>query len=82
MGGHGGTPVFHRAYHGGAGEVGQVVPALEALVAMAAERTFLLVGDSKLVSYSNLAAMIDAGVSFIASASKSYVGAEIVGGCV
>ncbi len=48
--GDGGIPVFHRAYHGGAGEVAQVVPALEALVAMAAERKFLLVGDSKLVS--------------------------------
>jgi transposase len=79
--GDGGIPVFHRAYHGGAGEVAQVVPALEALVAMAAERTFLLVGDSKLVSYSNLAAMIDAGVSFIAPASKSYVNAETLARC-
>jgi transposase len=79
--GDGGIPVFHRAYHGGAGEVAQVVPALEALVAMAGERTFLLVGDSKLVSYTNLAAMIDAKVSFIAPASKSYVGAAVLAGC-
>ena len=79
--GDGGIPVFHRAYHGGVGEVAQVVPAMEALVAMAAERTFLLVGDSKLVSYSNLAAMIAAGVTFIAPASKSYVGADVLARC-
>jgi transposase len=79
--GDGGIPVFHRAYHGGAGEVAQVVPALEALVAMAGERKFLLIGDSKLVSYTNLAAMMKAGVSFIAPASKSYVGADVLAGC-
>jgi transposase len=79
--GDGGIPVFHRAYHGGAGEVAQVVGALEALVATAGERKFLLLGDSKLVSYPNLAAMIDAGVSFIAPASKNYVGADVLAGC-
>ena len=79
--GDGGIPVFHRAYHGGAGEVAQVVPALEALVSMAGERKFLLIGDSKLVSYSNLAAVIDAGREFIAPAPKSYVGAEVLAAC-
>jgi hypothetical protein len=42
---------------------------------MAGQRRFLLVGDSKLVSYANLRAMIDAGVSFVAPASKIYVSA-------
>ncbi len=69
----GGIPVFHRAYHGGAGEVAQVTAAMEALRKLAAPRTFLMVGDSKLVSYSNLKAMIEAGVEFIAPASKTYV---------
>ena len=76
--GDGGIPVFHRAYDGGAGEVAQVVGAMEALREMAGERRFLLVGDSKLVSYKNLKAMIDAEVSFIAPASKTYVPAEIL----
>lgn len=69
----GGIPVFHRAYHGGAGEVAQVTGAMEALRKLAAPRTFLMVGDSKLVSYPNLKAMIEAGVTFIAPASKTYV---------
>ena len=34
-----------------------------------------LVGDSKLVSYGNLRDMIEAGVEFIAPASKTYVAA-------
>lgn len=73
--GDGGIPVLHRAFDGRAGEVNQVVGAMEALRAMAGERRFLLVGDSKLVSYTNLRAMIDAGVSFVAPASKIYVSA-------
>ncbi len=77
----GGVPIWHRAYDGGAGEVAQVVPAMEALSKLAGERRFLMVGDSKLVSYPNLAAMITAGVSFIAPASKSYVGADTLARC-
>jgi hypothetical protein len=74
--GDGGVPVLHRAYDGGAGEVAQVVGALTALKQMAAPRRFLLVGDSKLVSYRNLRAMLDAEVDFIAPASKTYVDAK------
>jgi len=74
--GDGGIPVFHRAFDGKAGEVNQVIGAMEALKAMAGERKFLLVGDSKLVSYKNLAAMVAAGVTFVAPAPKSYVTAE------
>src|SRR5436190_17608515 len=70
--GDGGVPVFHRAYDGGAGEVAQVVGAMTALQKMARPREFLLVGDSKLVSYTNVAAMIDANTGFIAPASKAY----------
>lgn len=74
--GDGGIPVFHRAYDGGAGEVAQVVGAMTALTKMATPRDFLLIGDSKLVSYTNVSAMIEAGVGFIAPASKTYVGAS------
>jgi len=71
--GDGGVPIFHRAYDGGAAEASQVTGAMQALRKLAGERRFLLVGDSKLVSYPNLAALIDAGVEFIAPASKAYV---------
>lgn len=74
--GDGGIPVFHRAYDGGAGEVAQVVGAMTALTKIATPRDFLLIGDSKLVSYTNVSAMIEAGVGFIAPASKTYVGAD------
>jgi hypothetical protein len=71
--GDGGVPVFHRAYHGGAGEVAQVTATMESLRKLAAPRTFLMVGDSKLISYPNLRAMVEADVEFIAPASKTYV---------
>jgi hypothetical protein len=79
--GDGGIPVFHRAYDGKAGEINQVVTAMEALKKMAASKTFLLVGDSKLVSYSNLTAIAAAGVTFVAPASKSYVGTDVLASC-
>jgi len=77
----GGIPIWHRAYDGGAGEVAQVVPAMEALSKLAGERRFLMVGDSKLVSYPNLRAIIEAEVTFISPASKSYVGSDVLAAC-
>ena len=59
----------------------QVIPALEALRELAGERRFLLVGDSKLVSYPNLTAIVAAGVQFVAPASKTYVPATVLAGC-
>ncbi len=79
--GDGGVPILHRAFDGRAGEVNQVVAAMESLRSMCAERSFLLVGDSKLVSFDNLRQIIAAGVTFIAPASKSYVSAEVLAGC-
>jgi len=77
----GAVPVFFKPYDGGAGEVSQVVGAMEALRRLAGPRTFLLVGDSKLLSYTNIAAMIEAGVTFLAPASKSFVPAPVLAGC-
>ena len=77
----GGVPVWHRSFDGRDGEVNQVVGAMESLREMCAERKFLMVGDSKLVSYKNLAALIDAGMTFIAPASKSYVSAAELAAC-
>jgi transposase len=79
--GDGGVPILHRAFDGRAGEVNQVVGAMESLRSMCAQRSFLLVGDSKLVSFENLRQITAAGVTFIAPASKNYIGAEVLAGC-
>jgi transposase len=76
--GDGGVPIFHRAYDGGAGEVAQVVGAMTELQKMAGPRDFLLIGDSKLVSYNNVSAMVESGVAFIAPASKTYTPAGVL----
>jgi transposase len=78
--GDGGIPVLHRAFDGGAGEVSQVIPVMKALQEMATERRLLIVGDSKLISYANLAAMSGQGVTFVAPASKAYVPASELAG--
>jgi len=69
----GGVPIFHRAYDGNAAEVCQVVDAMEHLRALAGPRTFLLIGDSKLISYTNVTAMLAAQVTFIARLGCSPV---------
>ena len=76
--GEGGVPVFHRAYDGGAAQVAQVAGAMRALRELAGPRRFLLVGDSKLVSYANLRDIMAAEVDFIAPASKTYVPAKVL----
>ena len=58
-------------------EVAQATGAMTALRKLAGRRRSLLVGDSKLVSYANLRAMGQAGVAFIAPASKTYVDADV-----
>jgi transposase len=78
--GYGAVPVFHRAFDGGAGEVGQVIPVMKALQQMATRRDLLIVGDSKLISYANLAAMNGEGVHFVAPASKPCVPATALAG--
>jgi hypothetical protein len=74
--GDGGIPIFHRAFDGRAGEINQVVGAMESLRTMCGPRRFLLVGDTKLISYGNVASMTRAGMTFIAPASKAYVDAD------
>src|SRR6266536_1056148 len=61
----GAIPVFARAYDGNAAEISQVTDTMHALQALAASRSFLLVCDSKLISYANVTAMHDAQVTFI-----------------
>jgi hypothetical protein len=75
--GDGGIPVFHHAYDGGAAEVAQVVGAMTALKQIAGPRPFLLVGDSKLISYTNAAAMGAQGVGFVAPLAAARVPAGL-----
>jgi transposase len=69
----GGIPLWHNVYDGGAGEIAQVVEAMSRLQTMARRRDVLLVGDSKLISYGNVAAMNTAGVRFIAPLGAARV---------
>lgn len=77
----GAVPLFFRPYDGGAGEISQVTGAMEALSRLAGPRRFLLVGDSKLLSYANIAAMTEAKVDFLGPASKSLVPAPVLAAC-
>ncbi|OHV44491.1 IS1634 family transposase [Pseudofrankia sp. BMG5.36] len=75
----GGVPLVARAYDGGAAEVCQVVGALRALRTAAGPRPFLLVGDTKLVSYTNLSALVATdGARFIAPAPRNVVPATVL----
>jgi hypothetical protein len=75
--GDGGIPVFHRAYDGGAGEVAQV-GAMIALTTMAAPREFLLIGDSKLVSYNNIT-LTQVQVAEALDEPQSFAMADVLG---
>jgi hypothetical protein len=75
--GDGGIPVFHRACDGGAAEVAQVAGAMTALRRIAGPRRFLLVGDSKLISCTNAAAMNARGVGFAAPLAAARVPAGL-----
>ena len=79
--GDGGIPVYARAYDGGAAEISQVTGAMKALKKIAGAKTFLLVGDSKLISYDNVAAIRKARCTFLAPASKLYVKAAELAAC-
>ncbi len=73
----GGIPLHARVFAGGTAEFSQVVGAMKDLRAMAGERDFLMVADSKLVSYSNARALLAAGVQFIAPAPAAQVKDEV-----
>ncbi|MEU3047413.1 IS1634 family transposase [Streptomyces sp. NPDC006984] len=71
--GDGAIPLLSRVIDGGAAEVSQVTGTMKALRAMAGPKQFLLVADSKLVSYRNVTALIEAGYDFIAPAPASSI---------
>jgi transposase len=78
--GDGAVPIFGQAYAGGAGEIAQVIDAMNRLQQIAGPRRFLMIGDSKLVSYTNVGAMNTAGVGFIAPLAASRVPAGLFAG--
>jgi transposase len=69
----GGIPLHARVFDGPAAEVSQVVGAMKDLRTMAGTRDFLMVADSKLVSYANLTALLASGVHFVAPAPAAQV---------
>jgi len=71
--GDGGIPLLSRVIDGGAAEISQITGAMKALRAIAGPKEFLLIADSKLVSYRNVTALIKAGTGFIAPAPASTV---------
>lgn len=73
----GGVPVFSRVYDGGAAEVAQVAGAIARMKEIAAAKRFLMVGDSKLVSYGNLSTLSGAEVRFIAPLPAAKTPAEV-----
>jgi len=62
----GAIPLLATAISGGTGEITQVVAAIARFQRTAAVKRFLMIGDSKLVSYDNLTALSGAEVEFIA----------------
>lgn len=76
----GGVPVFSRVLSSGAGEVSQVVGAIQALKALVGERRLLMVADSKLYSWSNIGALLAAEVDYIAPVPVSKIGDEFWAG--
>jgi len=62
----GGIPLLAKAISGSVNEITQVVGAIQQFQAVAGLQRFLMIGDSKLVSYDNLTTLATAEVEFIA----------------
>jgi transposase len=67
----GAVPLLATAISGGTGEITQVVGAIQRFQRAAGVKRFLMIGDSKLVSYDNLMALAGAEVEFIAPLAAS-----------
>ncbi|MFB8034217.1 IS1634 family transposase [Streptomyces sp. NPDC056004] len=68
-----GIPLLSRVIDGGAAEISQITGTMGSLRAMAGPKEFLLIADSKLISYGNVAALIKAQTDFIAPAPAAEV---------
>jgi transposase len=73
----GAIPLLATAISGQTGEITQVVSAMARFQKTAAVKRFLMIGDSKLVSYDNLTALSGAQVEFIAPLAASATDASV-----
>ncbi|WP_330433966.1 IS1634 family transposase [Streptomyces sp. NBC_00825] len=73
----GSIPLHARVFDGPAAEVSQIVGAMKDLRTMAGPCDFLMVADSKLVSYASVTALLAAGVQFVAPAPAAQVRGEV-----
>jgi transposase len=73
----GAVPLLATAISGQTGEITQVVSAMARFQKTAAVKRFLMIGDSKLVSYDNLTALSGAQVEFIAPLAASATDAAV-----
>jgi transposase len=73
----GAVPLLATAISGQTGEITQVVSAMARFQKTAAVKRFLMIGDSKLVSYDNLTALSSAQVEFIAPLATSATDAAV-----
>lgn len=73
----GAVPLLSTAISGQTGEITQVVSAMARFQKTAAVKQFLMIGDSKLVSYDNLTALSGAQVEFIAPLAASVTDAAV-----
>ncbi|MET7719145.1 IS1634 family transposase, partial [Streptomyces sp. NPDC005407] len=79
--GDGGIPLLSRVIDGGAAEISQITGTMNRLRTMAGPKEFLLIADSKLISYGNVGALIKAGTDFIAPAPASKVDDAVYAAC-
>lgn len=73
----GAIPLLATAISGGTGEITQVVTAIARFQRTAGVKRFLMIGDSKLISYDNLTALSSAEVEFIAPLAASATDAGV-----
>jgi len=73
----GAVPLLATAISGGTGEITQVVGAIQRFQRTAEVKRFLMIGDSKLISYGNLTALSGAQVEFIAPLPASATAPEV-----
>ncbi|MGW2900734.1 hypothetical protein ACWDAO_40725 [Streptomyces sp. NPDC001212] len=72
-GADGGIPVHAKVFDDGAAEVSQIIGAMRDLRQLVGERELLMVADSKLVSYTNISALLKSKVSFIAPVPAAQI---------
>ncbi|MFE7215423.1 hypothetical protein ACFU93_36985 [Streptomyces sp. NPDC057611] len=69
----GGIPVHAKVFHDGAVEVSQIIGAMRDLRQLVGEQELLMVADSKLVSYTNISALLKSKVPCIAPVPAAQI---------